>query len=135
MNGSNRKVIILTMDNDALTNLIAANLKAVLQAKGLNASAWAKAAGMGHTGVRDIIEKKVRNPTYRTLVSLAHAARVDIRAITVSPDYADLPPDDVEALLLLSQLEPQERQILLGGAQGMIDARRKTREVKDEGQS
>ncbi len=116
-------------DDDDLTNLIAENLQAIIRAKGLTASAWAKAAGMGHTGVRDIIEKKVKNPTYKTLVALAAAAKVDIRAITLCPDFKDLEAHDFEALALLSQLEPKERLMLLAAAKGMIDARSKPQET------
>lgn len=111
------------MDPEALNRLIARNLEALMAEKDLNMSAWAKAAGMGHTGVRDIIQGKVKNPTYRTLLSLAEVAGVDVRRITVGPEFESLSPADAEALDLLSQLEPAERQILLNAARAQIAAR------------
>lgn len=111
------------MEMTPLNALLAKNIESLLKEKGLNASAWAKDAKMGHTGVRDIILGKVKNPTYNTLVKLAAVAKVDVRRITVGPNYSEVDDDVAEAVDLLSQLEPVERQLLLNTAKSQIASR------------
>ena len=60
---------------------IAANLERIIAEKGTNNRAVAEAAGLGHTAVRDIIIRKVRNPTFATLLKLAEVLRVDVAEI------------------------------------------------------
>lgn len=60
---------------------IAANLERIIAEKGTNNRAVAEAAGLGHTAVRDIITRKVRNPTFATLLKLAEVLGVDVARI------------------------------------------------------
>lgn len=111
------------MDAEALNRLLALNLETLIEEKGLNPSRLAKDANLNHTAVRDILGGKVKNPTYRTLVNIAEAAGVDIRRITVGPDYEATDRDNAEIVDLLLQLEPSERRFLLNAAKAQIAAR------------
>tara|TARA_R100001086_G_scaffold247542_1_gene182052 strand:+ start:322 stop:747 length:426 start_codon:yes stop_codon:yes gene_type:complete len=122
------------MDYDELAQQLADNLQAVMDAKKLNASAWAKDSGLGHTAVRDIILGKTKNPTYRTLLALAKTAGVDIREITVGPNYTDLDSLDAEIVDVLHQLEPSERRFLLNAAKAQIADRDQSHPKSDEDQ-
>ncbi len=66
-------------------DIIARNLEALMKAKGTNASRLAKDAGMGHTGVRDIILRKTENPKHSTLEGLADILGVPVTEITGGP--------------------------------------------------
>ena len=70
-----------------LAELLVKNLKLIMFEHELNASGWAKAAGLNHTAVRDILTGKTTAPKYITLVKLAKAASVDVRQITIGPTY------------------------------------------------
>ena len=113
------------MSHDDLNRLLARNLESLMEEKGLNASAWAKDAGLGHTAVRDIIHEKVKNPTYRTLLRLADVAGVDVRRITVGPNYLQADDELAETLDVLHQLDPAIRRFLLNAAKA---------ELSDQGQ-
>lgn len=112
-----------SMDLDQLNELLSRNITSLMEEKGLNPSAWAKDSGLGHTAVRDIVSFKVKSPTYRTLVALAQTAGVDIRRITVGPNFSGLEADQSKAVDLLFQLEPSERKFLLNAAKAQIEAR------------
>ncbi|RAP39660.1 hypothetical protein BYZ73_19260 [Rhodovulum viride] len=62
--------------------MIAERLKALIEDRGTNNRAVALAAGMGPTGVRDIISRKTRNPTYANLLKIADVLGVDVQEIT-----------------------------------------------------
>lgn len=100
-------------------DLIAKNLAEVIEAKGANPSAIAKAAGLGHTAVRDIILRKAKNPTYATLLKIAKVLEVDVTEITTGPASAPLSPEQRELLDLWSQVSEQEREFLLKSARGL----------------
>lgn len=61
--------------------LIAKNLARIIADRGTNNRAVAEAAGLGHTAVRDIVNRKVKNPTYATLLKLADVLAVDISEV------------------------------------------------------
>ena len=100
-------------------DLIARNLEILIEKKKANPSAVAKAAGMGHTGVRDIITRKAKEPKYATLVKIAEVLNVDIHEITVGPGAGGVSHEEREILHLLSQLSPEERDFLLKAARGV----------------
>lgn len=111
------------METDALNQLLADNLASLMDERGLNPSKWAKDAGLSHTAVRDILQKKVKNPTYGTLLKLAKVAGVDVQRITVGPHYQREREQNEEIIHLLLQLEPQERDFLLNAAKAQVAAR------------
>lgn len=110
------------MDIEALNRLLADNLTTLMKEKNLNRSAWAKEAGLSHTGVRDIISGKVKDPRYGTLVKLADVAGVDVRRITIGPGYQEVEQADAEIIETLHQLEPAERRFLLNAAKAQVAA-------------
>lgn len=58
------------------------NLAALIAERGTNEAAVAKKATLGHTGVRDILSGRSKNPTQGTLTKIAAALEVDVSAIT-----------------------------------------------------
>lgn len=70
---------------------IAANLERIIEEKGTNNRAVAEAAGLGHTAVRDIILRKVRNPTFATLLRLSEVLSVDVAEIVGMPTQVKRP--------------------------------------------
>lgn len=104
-------------------DLIAKNLEALIVSKGANPSAVAKAAGMGHTGVRDIITRKAKNPTYSSLVKIAEVLDVHVTEITSGPLDSSISAEQRELLDLWPQLTEQERQFLLTSGRGLRAAR------------
>ncbi len=104
-----------------IDDLIAKNLANIVAAKKTNPSALAKAAGLGHTAVRDIIQRNVNSPTYATLLKIAKELGVDVTEITVGPSAAPLSPEQREMLDLLSKISKQEREFLLKSARGLVD--------------
>lgn len=66
-------------------DIIASNLERIIAEKGTNNRAVADAAGLGHTAVRDIITRKVRNPTFATIAKLAEVLRVEVSEIVGTP--------------------------------------------------
>ncbi len=113
-----RKVDISYMD---IGDLIAKNLAEIIEAKGANPSAVAKAASLGHTYVRDIILRKTKSPTYTNLVKIADVLGVDVTEITVGPVTEGISSGQREMLDLWSQLPEQLRQNLLGYGKGLLE--------------
>jgi transcriptional regulator with XRE-family HTH domain len=71
---------------------IAARLEALIAEKGTNPRALALSAGLGPTGVRDILTGKTVSPKLATLQNIAAALRVDLSDLTNGPNAGD-PPD------------------------------------------
>lgn len=67
-----------TMDSG---DIIAANLARLIAEHGTNNRAVADDAGLNPTGVRDIITRKVKNPTFATLVKIAEVLGVGVEEI------------------------------------------------------
>jgi transcriptional regulator with XRE-family HTH domain len=65
--------------------IIAENLKRLIEAAGTNPSNLARRVGLNHTAARDIISGKARNPTHRTLQLLAEGLGVPITDLTLRP--------------------------------------------------
>lgn len=74
---------------------IAANLERIIAEKGTNNRAVAEAAGLGHTAVRDIVTRKVQNPTYATLLRIASVLQVNVLEIIGLESGTNLPPISV----------------------------------------
>jgi transcriptional regulator with XRE-family HTH domain len=60
---------------------IAENIQRLIDAKRTNRRAVSLAAGMGHTAVRDIVNRKTKNPTFESLTRIAEALAVDVSEI------------------------------------------------------
>ena len=114
---------IYYMDIKAINSLVTENIRSLIDQIDSNPSRLAKAAGLGHTSIRDILAGASGSPRYETLLKIANAAGVDIRRITVGPDYQKVGDADAEVLDLLHRLEPMEREFLLKSAQGLVAQR------------
>lgn len=99
---------------------IAANIARLIEERGTNPSAVSRAAGMGHTSVRDIIRRASKDPSYANLLKIAKVLNVDITEITVGPGGKPLDPEEAELLDAWSQLEPAERRFVLKSAKGLV---------------
>lgn len=65
--------------------MIAERIERLIEARSTNPRAVALSAGMSPTGVRDIITRKTKNPTYANLLKIAEALGVDVSAIVGVP--------------------------------------------------
>ncbi|MCV6826024.1 MULTISPECIES: helix-turn-helix domain-containing protein [Halocynthiibacter] len=106
--------------NMDIDDLIVANLKRLILEKQTNTSALAKAAGMNHTAVRDILTRKAKSPKYATLVKLANALDVPVWEITGGDRSANLTPEERRMLFAMSQLSDEIREVLLKSAEAQI---------------
>ncbi|MFV1644915.1 S24 family peptidase [Phaeobacter sp. JH20_41] len=61
--------------------MIAERIENLVQAKGTNPRAVSLAAGMSPTGVRDIIIRKTKNPTFANILKIAEVLEVDVTEI------------------------------------------------------
>jgi len=66
------------MDNG---QMIADTIERLIEERGTNRRAVALAAGMSPTGVRDIINRKTKNPTFANLLKIAEVLDVDVSEI------------------------------------------------------
>lgn len=107
-------------DMDKHGDVIASNIAAIIEAKGRNVSEVAKAMGLGHTTIRDIVKRKARNPRYLTLVKLANELGVDVQEITIGPNAAAVPDAARELIDVWLRLSPEVRQFLLTSAQAQL---------------
>lgn len=114
------------MDFDAINAInarVVENIRTLLEEKGAKPTALSKAAGMGHTTIVDLLKKPGASPRYDTVLKIAHALNVDVRRITIGPDYLHADQRSAAILEKLLQLEPSELQILLKAADAQIEAR------------
>ncbi|NKX40845.1 phage repressor protein [Rhodobacteraceae bacterium R_SAG2] len=61
--------------------MIAERIENLVQIKGTNPRAVSLAAGMSPTGVRDIIIRKTKNPTFANILKIAEVLEVDVTEI------------------------------------------------------
>jgi transcriptional regulator with XRE-family HTH domain len=72
--------------------MIADRIEALIERRGTNPRAVALAAGMSPTGVRDIIIRKTKNPTFANLLKISEALGVDVMEIVSG---TGLPPETI----------------------------------------
>ncbi|WP_242652287.1 helix-turn-helix domain-containing protein [Limimaricola pyoseonensis] len=65
--------------------MIAQRIEALIAERGMNNRAVAISAGMSATGVRDIITRKTKNPTFANLVKIADVLGVSVHEIVGDP--------------------------------------------------
>lgn len=68
--------------------MIADRIEAFIEERGTNPRAVALAAGMSPTGVRDIITRKTKNPTYANLAKIAEVLGVEVSDFVSSSNPA-----------------------------------------------
>lgn len=99
---------------DTRQKLVAENLRTLIEEKGTNPSAVSKAIDMAHTTVRHIILGTSRNPQHTTLQKIADHLGVDVRRITVGPDFERIEASRARILDRLSRLSAEKRLRLEG---------------------
>ncbi len=123
------------MNIDEINKLIVRNIESLIEEVGSNPTRMAKDSGLGYTSIRDILTGTSGSPRYETLLKIAKGAGVDIRRITVGPNFDKVDPSDAEMLDLWHQLEPSERMFLANAAKAQIEARDRSRQQPGETQS
>lgn len=111
------------MNIEALNSRVVENIRSLIEEKGAKPTSLSKAAGLGHTTIVDLLKKPGASPRYDTILKIAKALNVDVRRITIGPEYDRFEAQDAELVDLLLQLEPSERQFLLNAAKAQIAAR------------
>lgn len=101
-------------------DLIAANLKRILKEKGVAVTVVAKEAGLGRMAVKDIIDRKSKNPAYANLVKIAQALDVPVHEITGGTEASIITDEDRRILYAMSRLSPETREVLLKSAEAQI---------------
>lgn len=108
----------ITMD---IGDLIAANLKRIVEDRGLAVTVLATKAGLGRMAVKDIIDRKSKNPAYANLVAIADAIGVPVHEITGGSDAATITEEDRRILYAMSRLSPETREVLIKSAEAQVD--------------
>lgn len=111
------------MNIEALNSRVVENIRTLIDEKGAKPTSLSKAAGLGHTTIVDLLKKPGASPRYDTILKIAKALNVDVRRITIGPEFERFEAQDAELVDLLLQLEPSERQFLLNAAKAQIAAR------------
>lgn len=111
------------MNFDDISQLIFNNIESLLDDIGMTAPKLCEKAGLGRTAIYDMKKLGAQGPGYVTLLKLADAAGVDVRRITIGPDFREMDDAEAELISLLFQLEPSERQFLLSAARARIAER------------
>ena len=112
-----------TMNIDDQNRQVIENIRSLIEETGTNVSRLAKEAGLGHTSIRDILAKPGASPKYDTLLKIAKAAGVDIRRLTIGPDFNALEDRQAEFDGIFHELEPQEQDFLINAAKAQLAAR------------
>lgn len=90
--------------------LVAQNIEALMQKKGMDAAKLARAASINPTGVYDILKGKSRSPKIETINKIAQGLGVPVAFI-----FSEKLTDDLESDLLsvYEQLPPEKRKLLM----------------------
>jgi len=97
---------------------VAANIGAIMDAKGETAASLARRAGINPTGVYDILSGKSRSPRIETLSKIASALSVPLPIL-----FEDAPNDMLRAELeaLYDRLEDSERRRFVLSARAWVE--------------
>lgn len=108
------------MERDAISMLVARNIEAVMARKRMTPAEVNRKAGLGQTGVNDIISGKSGSPKVSTLRKIAEdALEVPVISLLMEPNEDPLDQEIFEALGMLPR---DERRKFLRIAQAMKDA-------------
>lgn len=94
--------------------VFSSNLAALIVARGLDAAKLARLAGMGQTGVYDILHGRSASPKISTVEKLARALDVPVYMLFLEPDeladqrvimalFAKLPKSERDRLILTAE--------------------------------
>lgn len=98
------------MEPAELNMLVAANIEALMNQRGLDPSRLAKKARLGPTGIYDILSGKSQSPKVITIAKIASALQVPVDVL-----FKDKALEELHAQLyqVLMSLDPADRQRLL----------------------
>lgn len=98
------------MERDKISMLVAENIKALMESRGMDAAKLARAAGLNATGIYDIISGKSKSPKIGTIAKIADGLGVPMVCIFETATDQDL-RSDIE--MALSGLPPERLKLLL----------------------
>lgn len=93
---------------------VAENIRALMQARGMDAASLARAAGLNPTGIYDILSGKSQSPKIATIAKIARALGVPVAIVFETSTDVQLRDSIVAAYESLSH---QQRDLLLKTAQ------------------
>lgn len=96
--------------------LVAQNIEALMEQKGLDAAKLARASGLNPTGIYDILKGKSRSPKVETIAKIALGLNVPISAIFTGKGSSE----QNDLLALFEQLDPDRRALLMQAARSWI---------------
>ena len=105
------------MERDAVTETVAHNIVAAMEAREMNPASLARAAGINPTGVYDIMKGKSRSPKIETIQKLARALNLPVAMLFESRLALELRN---ELLDVAAQLPEQEQRRLLSAAKSWL---------------
>jgi len=97
--------------------LVARNIEALMEQKGLDAAKLARLAGLNPTGIYDIIKGKSRSPKIETIGKIAKGLGVPV-ALIFSGQLAERVDDDL--MVIFDQLPADKRQMLMQAARSWL---------------
>ena len=105
------------MERDQISMLVAKNIKALMEARGMTAASLGRVAELNPTGVYDILSGKSQSPKVVTLGKIATALNVPLSTIFDEDTNFDIQSDIAILLKTLgkyaAQLDPEKRELLL----------------------
>lgn len=105
------------MERDQITMLVARNIEALMEQKGLDASKLTRRSGLNPTGIYDILKGKSRSPKIETIGKIAKGLGVPI-SIIFSDNPSERAVDELSAVF--DQLSDEKRDLLLQAAKAWI---------------
>ena len=97
--------------------LVARNIQALMEAKGLDPAKLARASGLNPTGIYDIIKGKSRSPKIETVYKIAKGLGVPITAIFSEHSASER---DKELMIIYDQLSEDKREMLMQAARAWL---------------
>lgn len=98
--------------------VVAGNIKALMEARGLDAAKLGRAAGLNPTGIYDILSGKSQSPKIATIAKIANTLGVPVASIFETASDAELRN---EFLSVIQRLPQAQRELLLRTAQAWSD--------------
>lgn len=96
--------------------LVARNIEALMEQKGLDAAKLARLAGLNPTGIYDILSGKSRSPKIETIGKIARGLGVPVSYI-----FNEQPANVGDDLMLIfDQLSSDKRELLMQAARAWI---------------
>jgi len=115
------------MERDQITMLVARNIQSIMDHLGTDAAKLSRSAGLGPTGIYDILKGKSRSPRLETIVKIADALGVPVSLL-----FEEKGDDDIknEILALVSAMPEDERRRALVTIRAWSDMVKKSTQVE-----